>query len=327
MVFDEMFSPIDTTQLKELIENSTSSDLFSFKLLNGDILIGGIYEHGKRHHDKIQIAFNMPAGERYGQAQLVEINYRDINYIYRIHLREDSTPKLDKDETELVLLKEIGLDITHVTKLPIHNYPNPLATIIYEHNIPIATAHKFNIMYLTERALSQSGIPIEGIYFDKDFLMYIDWNFFQTQVKGEVSISAAPIPGLVQVEKILRLSPEEQVLQRLRSSLADHIRRNVSPKMGEYKLIQGVLLVPDPTQDEVIEGDVCHLYQVAGSIDGTLYPVLIKAKQLKFPRGFLNKVNSSLTFYGEFLPVPITVVGIPHGKILLARAIAYLEPN
>jgi hypothetical protein len=114
------------------------------------------------------------------------------------------------------------------------------------------------------------------------------------------------------------------VLQRLKSSLGSKIRQAVSPATGEYRLIQGVLLVPDPAQDEIIEGEMSYLYQVGISSDGTVCPILIKAKQLKYPRGFLDKVSSVLAFYGEMLPIPVSILGNNHSQVLLARAIAHV---
>jgi hypothetical protein len=52
------------------------------------------------------------------------------------------------------------------------------------------------------------------------------------------------------------------------------------------------------------------------------YPVLIKLNLLKFPREFLGRVNSVLTFYGELLPIPLNFIGRPYKTIFLARAIA-----
>lgn len=327
MSLDDLLEPIDPSQLQPLVETASHSKLLVFILTNRDVLIGAIHQHGRWDGNYILIAFNMPDGKRYGWGQVAKIPVTAISAIDSVPLIEESIPRLDENDPEFDWLKEMGMDITEIrkrTKLAVHNYPNPLAAIIYEHNMPIITDHNFEISNLIEESLSQEGIPSKGIYFDRDFLMYADWEFFQTQAKGESSISVAPIPGLVQVERTIRMSPEEQVLQRLKSSLGSKIRQTVSPATGEYRLIQGVLLVSDPAQDEIIEGEMSYLYQVGISSDGTVCPILIKAKQLKYPRGFLNKVSSVLAFYGEMLPIPVSILGNDHSQVLLARAIAHV---
>ncbi len=327
MPSDELLEPIDPSQLQQLIETSSRSELLAFTLRNRDILLGAIHQSGKWDGETVLLAFNMPEGKRYGHAQLAKVPATAISAIHKVPLSQESTPKLAEDDVEIEFFKGMGFgidEIRKITSLAVHNYPNPLASIIYEHNMPIVEAHNFEVWGLVEKSLSQDGIPTKGIYFDKDFLMYADWDFFQTQAKGEISISAAPVPGLVQIEKSIRMSPEELVLRRLKSSLDDRIRRTVSPATGEYRLLQGVLLVPDPAQDEIMEGEVSYLYQVGISTDGSICPILIKAKHLKFPIGFLNKVSSKLTFYGEMLPIPVSIVGSNYSQVLLSRAIAHL---
>ena len=98
--------------------------------------------------------------------------------------------------------------------------------------------------------------------------------------------------------------------------------------MGDYTILQGCLLAPQPAQDEIIEGEKCYLYKVAESIGGGMVcPVLLKVDQLKYPTGFLNRISSQLTFYGELLPLPVDMLGEKYSQTLLARAIAYLSES
>lgn len=323
----EVSPPITIDALQKFLSTCKSSDLLAFKLTNGDILLGGIPRGGRIKGDTVNIAFNMPDGKRYGQARVVEIPLADISSVERVPLSEESRPQLSKDDPEVDFLKEVGIDVTEGIKLPVHNYPNPLASVIYEHNVPIIERKNFRTLYLIEEALSQDGIPTEGIRFDDDFLLYADWDFFETQSGGGISIAASPLPGLVQIEKSIQMSPEQQVMQRLKLSLGEQFRKSLSPSVGNYAVLHGALLVSDPAQDEEIEGELSYLYQTGSSIDGTLHPILVKARLLKFPRGFLNRVSSELVFYGEVLPIPVVILGITYDKVLLVRALAHLKGN
>jgi hypothetical protein len=154
--------------------------------------------------------------------------------------------------------------------------------------------------------------------------LYVDWTFFSHQIAGSVSISAG-IPGVASINKDVRHSLGAQVLQRLKDSLADKIREGISPSIGEHTLY-GSILIPEPTDITVIEGEECHLCIVAENLDrGRACPVLLKVKLLKYPFEFLRHISSVLTFYGELLPIPLNVLGETHQKVLLARAIGYLN--
>jgi hypothetical protein len=301
--------------------------LFAVVLTSGDVLLGGIDQHGEWKRKTVNVAFNMSDGKRYGQAQIAEVPIEQISSIQQVPLSDESKPQMNEEDPEVDFLKEIGFDVKGGIKLPVHNYPNPLASIIFQHNIPIVEQNKLRTLYLVEESLSQDGIPTEGIHFDDDFLLYVDWDFFESQSKGGVNIAASPIPGLIQIEKDVRMPLEQQVMQRLRLSLSEQIRKSLSPTVGNYSVVHGALLVPEPAQDEEIEGELSYLYQIARSSDGMLQPILIKARLLKFPKGFLHRVSSKLVFYGEVLPIPVSILGVVYKSALLIRALAYLKDS
>jgi len=319
---EEILQPITSDALQNFLSTCKGSDLLAFKLTNGDILLGGIPRGGGIRGDTVNIAFNMPDGKRYGLAQYIKIEITSIASVSVVPLSEASIPTLSEGEWELEFLQPSA---DKKVRLPVHNFPNPLASIIHNHNMPIVESHGFTASHLIEESLSQDGISEQGIHFDKDFLMYADWEFFQTQTKGETSIAASPFPGLVQVEHVLKSSNEEQVVIRIRNSLTNRILKFVPP-FGDYRLLEGVLLVPEPLQDEEIEGETSYLYRIATS-QGDHYPILVKAKKLKYPRSFLDRVSSQLTFYGEMASIPVSISGYKYERSMLVRAIAYLAPG
>ena len=311
--------PIAIEALRTILTNCLSSDLLAFHLQDGDILLGGIPRGGGLRDDTVNIAFNAPDGKRYGVAQYVRIPTSLIASVTVVPLSDATIPPINQADRENTFVQRTR---AKDMRLPVHNFPNPLAKILYDHNMPIVESHGFSVSKLIEESLSQAGISGTGIHFDRDFLMYADWEFFETQAKGETNIAVSPLPGLVQLERVIRSSNEELVIARLRNSLSNRIS-SLLPSLGEYRILMGVLLVPEPLQDEEIEGETCYLYRVATS-EGEQYPVLIKAKKLKYPRSFLNRVSSQMAFYGEMLPIPVSVAWSKYNDSMLVRAIASL---
>lgn len=326
MAQDSVFSPMNTKKLLKNLETLSPADLITVTLTETSILLGGVFKFWKDAWDEdrvVALSFNTDKGKRFGDSCIAHIPITSIAGVFAVPLDNASTPRISADDPQVQFLREMGIDLD--LRLAVQDYPTPLASIIYEHNMRVATAVGLEISYYVEKSLSPDGIPSGGICFDNDFLMYADWAFFATQTGGGVNISGA-LPGFVNVEKSLSQSPEQQVLQRLKDSLGAKIQRHISSAIGTYKVLQGCLLVPEPAQDEIIEGEKCYLYKVAESRDdGAVYPILVKVEQLKFPIDFLNRINSELTFYGELLPIPVSIMGEKYSQVLLTRAIAYLK--
>lgn len=325
MSHNSIFPHLNPQKLREKLEAISPTDLIAVTLIDSSILLGGSFKFWEDIWDEeivLPLGFNTNDGKRFGKSCVVHIPANIVADVSKVPLDDASKPKIRTDDLQAQVFRQLGID--HDLALAAQDYPNPLASIIFEHNSSVVTAIGLVISYYVEKALSQDGISPEGISLDNDFLMYADWPFFETQVGGSVNFSAAPVPGL-NVARSLDQSPEQQVLQRLKDTLREKIRQHVSSSTGKYAILRGCLLVPTPAQDEMIEGETCYLYKIAENRDdGTVYPVLIKAERLKYPVGFLNRINSVLTFYGELLPTPIDMLGEKYDEALLARAIAYL---
>lgn len=323
MSFDSMFAPMNAEQLEERLRSiAIAQDLIAMTLTDGDILLGGISKHWKWDGKIVSLSFNTAEGKRFGLSHFIDVPVDLIVDIVITPLDDASTPKMEHDDPVAQFLKEIVGEID--TRLSVQDYPNPLASIIYEHNMQVASLGGLAVGNYIEKALARDAIPPKGIHFNADFLLYVDWPFFSQQAAGSTSVSAG-IPPLIQITKDVSQSLHAQVLQRLRDSLADRIRRKISPTLGEHSL-QGSILMPEGAQTTSIEGEECHLLVIAedqGSEER--FPILLKVKRLKFPLEFLSYVKSVLTFHGELVPIPVTVLGRTYQKVLLARAIGYLH--
>lgn len=324
---------IGVANLEESVQKAGHGELVAVTLTNGHLLLGGISEAPVREAREILIGFNTEDGRRYGSSYLVVVPVDLVADVEVIPLDDESTPRPADDDPAVAGLRLIlGQELLDSLDLRIapRDYANPLASIICEHNLSVASSNGLRVEGYVERALSQEAVPQDGVRFDSDVLLYVDWDFFLREAAGGIAVSAG-IPGVVEVEKQAGQSLQSQVLQRLRGSvkrrIADEVRRRASPTMGE-QVVHGILDVPESGQTTELEGDECELLVARDPDSGESSPVLVKVGSLSYPREFLPLVRSKLAIYGETRPIPVRVLGADYESVLLARAIAYLhEPK
>lgn len=317
---------LDQLQLQEKLEAISFHDLIAVTILSGNILLGGIAKYWRWNGEVLSIAFNTPEGLRFGHSHVVDVPIDSIADVSLVPLDDSSTPRLSPDDLQIRSLRQLLGENTPIDpRLFPQDYPNPLATIIYEHNTAVTSTLGLSIKGYIERALPRDSIPPEGLYFDEDFLIYVDWGFFYHQAPGGVSLTGG-ILGVLEISKDVTKSLQQQVLQRLREhAIEEKVRRKLSPTMGEC-ILHGCIFIKEPPDTTEIQGEECHLWTVVDG-DGESYPVLVKVRMLKYPLEFIGRVNSVLTFYGELLPVPLNILGTTRRKTLLAHAIAYFHTN
>lgn len=336
MTTENILKPLDKNVIEEQIERIENSyQLISVTLVTGDIILGGRGNYGQLDEKVITLGFNTNEGRRFGHSYAVEIPKNLIADIQLINFDESSTPKMPHDDSQLEFMREVGLAQVlgktddELAKLRVQDYPNPLAKIVCAHNLQVIRKHDLSIHSIMEMSLSQDGISPEGIYLESDFLFYADWEYFSRQISGGFSVGAGLMAKFAEANITKDLSPSltSFLLKRLKNSVSEQIRRKVAPEIARDILIQGCILMSDPPDDTEIEGEKCVLALCVSSNredGGYDCPVLVKKGMLKFPLEFLRRINSVLVFYGEFLPVPLNLMGRQYDKTLLARAIAYI---
>ena len=331
MTNNYIFQPLPAERIKERTDSiEIAFELISVTLLDGEQLIGGLAKHWRWGGKLISLGFNTEKGKRFGISHIVDIPLSLVANIQPIPLSEASIPKIEEDDSQLAFMRELGMTDAKFARLPVQDYPNPLASVICNHNLHIIASHNLAILDHVEMALSKDAIPSQGIFLTEDFLLYVDWDFYSRQTTGSVSVNAGASTLIANAGITKDLSPslQEFVLRRLKISLAERIRKGLSPKIIQDNLVQGCIIMPEPTEDTEIEGEKCIVALCAvsqESNDQVAYPILVKLNCLKFPIEFLGQVNSLLTFYGESLPIPLNVMGRSYKSVFLARAIAYLD--
>lgn len=311
-------------RLKEKLEAITVYDLVAVTLVNADVLIGGIFKHWDWNGQTIDLSFNTSAGKRFGFSYVISIPLDSIADLAAIPIADESLPKLDPDHPQIRALEQISPALINYNVLP-QDYPNPLASIICSHNVKAASENGLVVGEYGEFALPQDAVAPEGIYLEEDFLFYADWDFFHHQTSGGVSLTGG-ILGVLEISKDMTKSLSQQVLQRLReNAIEKEVRRTISPTMGDC-ILHGCILVEDAPETTLIEGEECQLWTVVDA-EGETHPILVKVSKFKFPLEFTGRVNSVLTFYGELLPIPISILGRNHEKTMLVRAVAYFRTS
>ncbi len=315
---------LSPAELAEAVDAVEEADLVAITLTDGDVLLGGILLPPALEAPEILVNFNRDEGRRHGYSHIVEVPPDVVAGLTGVPLT------LEPGDPEIDWLRRIlgaGMDEDVDLRIPPRDYPNPLESIISEHSLSVASAHGLAVSGYIQEALSRDAVPPEGIWFNDDVLLYVDWDFFLGETGGGLAVSAG-IPGIVEIQKQSGPSLRSQVLQRVRGSLsgkiADEIRRRISPTMGE-QVICGTLDVPESGQTTEVEGDECELVVACDVDSGESWAVLLKVGCLSYPNEFLPLVKSKLVVYGEMKPIPVRVMGSVYECVLLARAIAYLD--
>lgn len=325
---EPIYESLPPERIKQITDTiDVGYDLVAITLVSDDILIGGLENHWSWNNENVCVSFNTKFGKTFGSFHTVLIPLNLIANITLIPLAEESIPHFPEDEIYVKVTRKLGLGDDSPIKYYVQDYPNPLATIIAEHNLAIALAKNLEVDEALKHSLSSEAIPPNGILFEKDFILYADWNYFSHQMHGATSLSASA--GVVGVTKDFSPSQQSFVFGHLSQNFQKikNIQDVVVQTGVDEIFARGCILSPQPPQDTEIEGEKCILLACGNAQDTgeAVYPVLVKQKAFKYPLEFVGQIRSQLVFYGEFLPVPLEVFGRKQQYTILARAIGYLR--
>ncbi len=325
---EPIYESLPSERIKQITDTiDVGYDLVAITLVSGDILIGGLEKHWSWNNENVQVGFNTKFGKAFGSFHTVLIPLNLIANVTLIPLSQVSIPHLPEDDISVKFSRKLGVGDDSPIKCCVQDYPNPLATIIAEHNLAIALAKNLEVDNAFGHSLSNEAVPPEGILFEKDFILYADWDYFSHQMHGATSLSAST--GIVSVTKDFSPSLQSFVLGHLSHNFQKikNIQDVVVQNGVDEIFARGCILSPQPPQDTEIEGEKCILIACGNAQDTgeAVYPVLVKQKAFKYPMEFLGQIRSQLVFYGEFLPVPLEIFGRKQQYTILARAIGYLQ--
>lgn len=298
MKFESLDPNILKQGIKTLIDSGHRSVILS--LIQGDILIGDFHYFDESQLLPVPLIFNTREGKVFGLAHLVEVPPEYISGIRPLVWTDDS-----------------------LSGLPVKWVPNPLATLICDHNLLVAEKYGLDLLGYAEMALPQSGVPATGIKFEKDELIYIDWEFFSRITGSSLQVGLSGI-GFSAERSLLGLAHD-----KLKIGLIERVQRwlhrKVSP--GEYR-IEGFLVTPIQEVTTQIEGEECIVVLCTGQKvyppDQEFLPILLKKSSISYPVEFLPFLNSPLVFYGELKQIPVAIDDLRSERVMMARAIGYV---
>ena len=255
-------------------------------------------KNGWKIEDYILLHFNSLSGKIHGHSYIIKIDKKFISGIRSFSFSSD---------------------------LNIKNIPNPDATFIYNNNIKIASKYALGVSNYIEMALSEEGISSEGIYFENEEIIYIDWNFIKNIANGinSVGISISGFGGSYGKQNSL----DNFAMQKLRNGTDKRIINILKGVEKEYNF-NGFLIVPQSFEKTNIEGENCFLFICSTSPsleDGNWIPLLIKERFLSYPLEFLHRISSRLKFNGELKQIPVSISGHQKDACILCRVIGYIN--
>ncbi|MBU4222662.1 MAG: hypothetical protein KKA10_13815 [Euryarchaeota archaeon] len=258
-------------------------------------------EDGWKIRDSLLLFFNSVDGKKHGASHVIEVNKKFISGLRSFSFAGDAF------------------------NLGIKNIPNPFATVIYNNNIKIATKYGFTVRNYFEMGLSEEAIPPEGIHFEKEEIIFVDWDFIQHIAGGinSIGVSIANLGGSYGKQKSL----DAFVLEKLRNGTYEQIKNFFNAKETEYHF-EGFFVVPPDIQNTNIEGERCLLFICSESssfnVAGNWIPILVKERSLSYPMEFLSKISSGLKFYGELKQMPVSICDVTKSACILCRIIGFL---
>ncbi|PKL67638.1 MAG: hypothetical protein CVV28_05045 [Methanobacteriales archaeon HGW-Methanobacteriales-1] len=305
---------------KKIAESSNYSVIIT--LISGDILVGDLHLDEKFFKKPPQEDGWLVVEKNSGGYLSVNLNPESILF----NTEEGKTG----DSHEIYLRNDIIADIRYLNwdnLEPVKNIPNPFAQMVCTNNFKIAKKFGLKIGGLSEFSLSVENIPQEGIKFNKDTLLFVDWEFMSKLSDG-ASISLSLYGLSIKLGK----NSMQFALSKIKAGKIEKILSFLlEPFPFEDARISGYLVFPHEEINTEIEGEDCiiALCCKTESFDpeAPYIPIILKKKYIKYPIEYLSCIRSEIVFYGEFMEIPIIEKGISSTASLVVKGFAYLEKN
>src|SRR5690606_1404143 len=119
--------------------------LVEVTLTSGAVILGGLFRQLTEDNSTISIRYNSPKGKPFGTSHIAVVPTHIIAELRVFPISEETTPFPEVDEVTRSLFTSIGVEGLLPSKVPIWDYPNPLATIIYQLNTKNIEAHSIEV--------------------------------------------------------------------------------------------------------------------------------------------------------------------------------------
>lgn len=317
---------LNEQEIRDFCKELAKSDSYSviITLTSGELLFGDLRLEIKFHDEK-------PDEQMWYIARYEEgFGYLAVKLLPEILLFNTENGQKYQDSYLIDLKNEL---ISGITKFSWNNnnfkamrwIPNPYAKLIAENNLRVAQNNQLNVGSYFEGSLSDPNLPFEGIKFDYEELIYVDWDFIKNLTGGtDISMGAYGV-GLRPGRSIYNL-----VMDKIKEGTIEKIMKFLPGKslLGEAR-ISGYLEIPNPNIETIMEGDECIVALCCENNvfdpDDKYIPIILKKKSISYPIEYLPYISSKLVFYGEIKQIPINEKQIVSEAAVMIRALGYIN--
>lgn len=162
----------------------------------------------------------------------------------------------------------------------------------------------------TKKAPFEEAIFEKKILFRRKQIIYSDWNYFKN-INGGIRTLGGSFLGFGGSIGITRSNHDLALI-----------------KLHEDLVHKGFIREPQEDLATKLEGDDARVYdfRLTKGTSQRSIPIFIKEKYIIIPKEIIHRIESELTIFGEFYPIPIIMDKKIYDCYLLARVIGYI-PN
>lgn len=321
------FDPLPIEYIQNILMDKTKVDqILVFKLTGGNILMGTIFSFWEWDGNIVQIEFNTEEGRTHKRSYIADLPLQFITDISIMPLSQDSYPIPYVDPEDIAFFKSAGAESLLPSSVAVYDFPNPLASIISNNNLEVASIYNIDIHEYIRKSLSKDAIPPDGIKLTEDFVLYADREFYNPQSNGlmEISINIS----IFGINKIFGYDLDKAVIRSINNN-----RKSIYDKNKNDFIINGFISNNSEHGDNlktIMQGEdsiIMMCLCISPEKEGEFIPILIKKKYLSYPLEFINYISSPLVFYGKYIPLPIKAFNMEYEYTLMVKAIAFIKNN
>lgn len=324
------FAPLEKTDIEQFIKSAILTKSYSLiiTLLDGDLIFGDLRLLSR-------VVSSIEEAETHGLFMPPqELNIDDFCLAYKLTPVVLAFNSIEGTIHGRAHSIELPNDvIAQLTPLPWHaesllghgfkNAPNPLASVIFEHDQYVADKYGLKLSLFLEMAMPTETISKKGITFSSSELIYADWDFFSRTSSHTLSI------GIHGATFGMKNSIANLAYDKLNQGNLHSLRSRLSSSNPFQEIrIPGFFDVTDEQIQTELEGEACSVVMCSEFRNETAeyakVPVLFKRRFVSYPMEFFPFINSKLIFFGELKQIPVTTETINCDYLLLARAIGYI---
>lgn len=331
-----IFKALEIDEIKNKVESAILSHpltVFSLVVMftNGDLLFGELNDENfsnkkelnKFLQDKDKKNWTWVINDEFDRISAVQVNPLKIRFESRI-----------KGSYNSYFNHDLNIDRKLISDIRIKKWyfaDSSQRNIISENNFKVAKKHGLEITTHQNMVFFSGGAGLgpwetdEGISFEDDELIYIDWDFI-SHISGGSSLSFGVSPINVKPGR----TPYDLAVDKLKNGAIEKVTKNIfrGGPLRE-KRVEGFLVLPETELETIIEGENCIVAICSNesklSPNNQYLPIILKMKLISFPIEMFPNIKDKMTFYGELKHIPFKSGEISSDNVLMTRVFGYIS--